>query len=129
MNNVPQELNWVEKRAGCNIADVFARLCLEIQDDIIAINAIKYKEFYFQQDSLKDGSIVIGQPKRTPRVTVMIGVVDQKIMVRDQATQEQWSVTVGLNNEGRCVLRLEDISELETWQFRKKALDALFFGG
>jgi hypothetical protein len=59
----------------------------------------------------------------------MIGVVDQKIMVRDQATQEQWSVTVGLNNEGRCVLRLEDISELETWQFRKKALDALFFGG
>jgi hypothetical protein len=129
MSGVPQELKWVEKRAACNVVEVFDRLCLEIQDDIIAINAIKYKELYFQQDSLRDGTIVVGQPKRAPRVTVMIGIVDQKIMVRNQATQEQWSVTVGLNDEGRCILRLEDSSELETWQFRKKALDALFFGG
>jgi hypothetical protein len=127
VSTVPQELNWVEKRAACNIAEMFDKLCLEIQDDIIAINAVKYKEFYFKQDSLSDGSIVIGQPKRTPRVTVMIGIVEQKIMVQDQATPDRWSVSVGLNDEGRCVLKLEGGSELETWQFRKKALDALFF--
>ena len=130
MTEVPKELNWVEKRAACNIAQAFHQLCLEIGSDIIAINTTKHKDdlfLHFQQDSLQDGSVVIGQPKRTPRVTVMIGIVDQKIMVRNQATQEQWSATVGLNNEGRCVLKLEDSSELETWQFRKKALDALFF--
>jgi hypothetical protein len=128
MNSVPQELNWVEKRSACKVAEVFDQLCLEIHNDIITINGIYHKELYFKQDSLSDGTIVIGQPKRTPRVTVMIGIVDQKIVVRDQATQEQWSATVGLNDEGRCVLRLEDNSELNTWQFRKKALEALFFG-
>jgi hypothetical protein len=106
---------------------VFHQLCIEIQGDIIAINGIKYKELYFQQDSLSDGSIVIGQPKRIPRLTVNIGIVDQQIVVQDQATPDRWAVRVGLNNEGRCVLKLEDGSELETWQFRKKALDALFF--
>jgi len=36
--------------------------------------------------------------------------------------------TVGLNDEGRCILRLEDMTELEQWQFRKRALESLFFG-
>ena len=128
MNTVPQELNWVEKRAACNLAEVFHQLCMEIADDIIAINGMKPKELCFRQDSLSDGSIVIGQPMRTPRVTVMIGIVDQEIMVRNQLKREEWSATVGLNDVGRCVLRLRNGSELETWQFRKKALDALFFG-
>ena len=101
MNSIPQELNWVEKRAACNIAEVFHQLCLEIGSDIIAINTTKHKDdlfLHFQQDSLQDGSVVIGQPKRTPRVTVMIGIVDQKIMVRNQATQEQDRKSTRLNS-------------------------------
>jgi hypothetical protein len=127
MNSVRQELNWVEKRAACKAEEVFHQLCIEIQNDIIAINGIKYKELYFKQESLRDGTIVIGQPNRIPRMTVSIGIIDQQIVVQDQATPDRWRVRVGLNNEGRCVLKLEDGSELETWQFRKKALDALFF--
>ena len=128
MSTIPQELDWVEKRAACNLAEVFHRLCIEIGNDIISINGIKYKELYFKQESLRDGSIVIGQPNRTPRLAVSIGIVDQKIVVQDQATPDKWSVRVGLNNEGRCVLKVEGGSELETWQFRKKALENLFFG-
>ena len=86
MSTVPQELNWVEKSAACKVAEVFHQLCIEIGNDIIAINGIKYKELYFKQESLRDGTIVIGQPNRTPRLTVSIGVVDQQITVRDQAT-------------------------------------------
>ncbi len=128
MSTVPPELNWVEKRAACKVAEVFHQLCIEIGNDIIAINGIKYKELYFKQESLRDGTIVIGQPNRTPRLTVSIGVVDQQITVRDQATPDEWSVRVGLNSEGRCTLKLEDGTELEQWQFRKKALENLFFG-
>lgn len=128
MKAVPKELKWVEKRAACKVEEVFNQLCLEIQDDIIAINGILYKELYFQQDSLSDGSIVIGQPRRNPRVTVTIGIVDRRILVIDQATQAKWSAGVGLNDEGRCVLKSEDGSEWETWQFRKMALEELFFG-
>jgi hypothetical protein len=128
MSTVPRVLNWVEKRAACNLAEVFHQLCIEIGNDIIAINSLKYKELYFKQESLSDGTIVIGQPNRTPRLTVSIGIVDQQITVQDQATPDRWSVRVGLNSEGRCVLKVEDGSEMETWQFRKKALDVLFFG-
>ena len=128
MSTIPQELNWVEKRATCNVAEIFHQLCIEIGNDIIAINGIRYKELYFKQESLRDGTIVIGQPNRTPRATVSIGIVDQQIIVQDQATPDKWSVRVGLNSEGRCVLKVEGGSELETWQFRKKALENLFFG-
>ena len=128
MSTIPQELNWVKKRAACNIAEVFNQLCIEIGNDIIAINGLKYKELYFKQESLRDGTVVIGQPNRTPRLTVSIGIVDQQIIVRDQATPKEWSVQVGLNSEGRCILKLEDGAELEYWQFRKKALERLFFG-
>jgi hypothetical protein len=128
MSTVPRVLNWVEKRAACNLAEVFHQLCIEIGNDIIAINSLKYKELYFKQESLSDGTIVIGQPNRTPRSTVSIGIVDQQITVQDQATPDRWSVRVGLNSEGRCVLKVEDGLEMETWQFRKKALDVLFFG-
>lgn len=127
MNTIPHELNWVEKRAACNIAEVFHQLCIEIGNDIIAINGIKYKERYFKQEFLRDGTVVIGQPNRIPRVTVSIGIADQQIMVQDQATPDKWAVRVGLNSEGRCVLKVEDGSELEMWQFRKKALENLFF--
>lgn len=127
MSTVPQTLNWVEKRAACRVEEVFNQLCIEIESDIIAINGLLRKELYFKQETLRDGTLVIGQPSRYPRVTVSIGIIEQQIAVRDQATPNEWAVRVGLNNEGRCVLKLEDDSELETWQFRKKALDALFF--
>ncbi len=127
MSTIPDSLNWVEKRAACNVAEVFNRIALEIQDDIIAINAIKYKELYFHLDALADGTLVIGQPNRHPRMTVSIGVADKEIVVIDQATPGKWSVHVGLNDEGRCVLKGENGTELETWQFRKRALDTLFF--
>lgn len=127
MSTVPQTLNWVERRAACNVAEVFNQICLEIQDDIIAVNALKYKDLYFKHDTLSDGTFVIGQPSRVPRLIVSIGMLDQQIIVVDQATSGEWSARVGLNDEGRCVLKV-DGSELETWQFRKKALDALFFG-
>ncbi len=133
-SKIPRELNWVEARATCTIAKVFDQLCIGVANDIIAVNAIKYKELYFKQESLRDGTIVIGQPNGTPRVTVAIGIADQKIMVRDQATPIEWSVVVGLNDEGRCTLRLcnekgeSTACEMEQWQFRKKALESLFFG-
>jgi hypothetical protein len=55
--------------------------------------------------------------------------VDQnRIVVKEEWRKKTWSVAIGLNNEGRCTLRLDDGTELEQWQFRKMALSGLFFG-
>jgi hypothetical protein len=66
-----------------------------------------------------------------PRVVVKIGIVGEEIEVRDGAQNKIWRVRVGLNDEGRCLLRHQDgetVTELEQWQFRKRALEGLFLG-
>jgi hypothetical protein len=131
VNTIPQELNWVEKRAACTIGQVFNKLCNDFEGDVSAINAIRnlLDDNRFCINPVGDGStIVIGQPSRFPRVVVKIGIVQNEIEVQDGTTRSAWRVRIGLNNEGRCTLRLNESTELEQWQFRKKALEGLFFG-
>ncbi len=48
-----------------------------------------------------------------------------RIVVRNQ--DREFSVTLTLNNEGRCKLRVDGAEELEQWQVRRIALEKLFF--
>jgi hypothetical protein len=130
MSTVPHELNWVQIRAACTIEQIFNKLCNDFEGDVSAINAVRNLLHLdrFKIDKVGDGStIVIGQPSRFPRTVVKIGVVDNEIEVQDDTTRNAWRVGIGLNNEGRCILRLNEKTELEQWQFRKMALENLFF--
>jgi hypothetical protein len=130
MSPIPPELDWVEKRAACNAGQVFDELCVGIRKDVEAINQTRglKKPAHFAANLLSDQStIVVGQPNRSPRVIVKIGIVGDSIAVSDGSQRLEWSAAVTLNDEGRCVLKLEDGVILEQWQFRKRALDHLFF--
>ncbi|MGO8707238.1 MAG: hypothetical protein ACLQMG_06220 [Terracidiphilus sp.] len=131
-NNIPQELDWVNRRANCTVAKVFNELCGAVKNDVLAINAAKglVGNDGFQVDLLQDGiTIVVGQPNRVPRRVAAIGVDQNQIVAQQEWNGgERWVLTVGLNDEGRCTLRLEDSTELEQWQFRKRVLEPLFFG-
>jgi hypothetical protein len=130
MNAIPQELDWVGKRAACTIAKVFNELCDGIMSDVAAINTARAGESLFSADMHSDGStIFVGQPGRIPRRRVTIGTGHDQLVVVQEWNKEQWSASIGLNDEGRCILRLDDGTELEQWQFRKKALEGLFFDG
>jgi hypothetical protein len=52
---------------------------------------------------------------------------DDTIEVRNQNNEVLFTAHLTLNNEGQCKLRVED-QELELWQFRRMALEKLFFG-
>lgn len=132
MSTIPQKLDWVNVRANCTVAKVFNELCDAIRDDVAAINSSNrmLSENPFRADLHSSGTtLYIGQVNNVPRKIVAIGLVQDQIVA-----QQEWSggetvkVTVGLNDEGRCILRLEDMTELEQWQFRKRALESLFFG-
>jgi len=128
MKNVPQQLDWVDKRAACTIAAVFNQLCDGILADVEAFN-LAAKIDTFQANLLSSGTtMVVGNPTRIPRVVVRVGIVDNRIEVQSDLEKSFWRVNIGLNDEGRCILRLEGGSEMEQWQFRKKALEGLFFG-
>jgi len=132
MVTIPQELNWVEKRAACTIAKMFNQLCDGIMVDVAILNTVMSLgiDDRFLANTLSDGmAMAVGQPNRMPRFLTHIVVEGNRIVVRHQPAREQeWFVTVGLNDQGRCILRLTDNTELEQWQFRKKALESLFFG-
>jgi hypothetical protein len=134
MNTVPQELNWVEKRAACTIAQVFNQLCDGITNDVAAYNSIRQlsEGSKFRADMHSSGrTIFVAQPNQIPRARVAIGIVEDRIAVHEEWNGKKWSVTIGLNDEGRCTLRIKFDDEkeagLEQWQFRKKALESLFF--
>jgi hypothetical protein len=131
MTEIPRELNWVEKRAACSVITVFKELLYGIENDVDTVNRVRQvpEILRFAADMNTSGSsVAIGQrgPFRSGRV--VIGPIGERLVVRDEKNQRQWSASVGLNAEGRCVLKLEDGTELEQWQFRKKALEDLLFG-
>ena len=131
MSTVPQELNWVEKRAACTVANMFNQLCDGIRGDLEAVNlALRLtEETHFQVDLHSDGTTaIVGQPNMTPRKRVYVGIRGEQIYVLQEWDKRQWAASIGLNNEGRCILRLDSADELEQWQFRKRALGELFFG-
>jgi hypothetical protein len=140
MNIVPEKLNWVEVRANCTIAKVFNQICDGIRDDVAAINsALDFRDDdQFTAEMHSSGTtIIVGQPNKVPRARVYVGIVEQRILVRREWDGNEWSVSIGLNDQGRCILRIkvglkertEGLEqELEQWQFRKKALEGLFFG-
>lgn len=130
MSTIPQELNWVGKRAACTIAKVFNQLCDGITNDVAVVNAARglAGDSQFSATMHSDGStIFVGQPNRIPRRRIIVGAGDGRIVVEQDWNRQRWSASIGLNNEGRCTLRLDDGAELEQWQFRKKALESLFF--
>jgi hypothetical protein len=129
-NNVPQELNWVEKRSTCTVAEVFNQLRSGFESDVAGMNAAGQLPVNseFTAEMVQSGlGIAIGQPRKTPNRRVLVIVSDDRIIVREDAKPE-WSASVGLNDQGRCILRLEDGTELEQWQFRRRALEGRFFG-
>lgn len=132
-NNIPQKLDWVTERANCTAAKVFNELCEAIEIDVLAINTVRglSADNVFLANMSRSGfSIIVGQSQSVPRKVAVIGIEGDRITIEQQWNGgEKWSATVGLNDEGRCTLRLEDGgTELEQWQFRKRALEGLFFG-
>lgn len=131
MSTVPQELNWVEKRAACSTAQAFNQLRSSIKNDVALLNSIN-KLPSDQQFVVETGSngyaLCVAHLGPTVGRTVDIDLVENRIVVRHGGKPPDWWVEAKLNSEGRCILRLENETELEQWQFRKKALEGLFFG-
>jgi hypothetical protein len=127
--SVPSELNWVEARMECSIAQVFKALELGVQDDVDAINA-RIKKGVAMRFSLvnsKNGNrfSVIREVNYAASGSVDFNLSGDEIKIgRDNVLMIQATLTV--TNTGKCKLKA-DGEELEQWQLRRKALEDLFF--
>ena len=121
------EFDWVTARAKCSVANLFEALKLEVKQDVEIREALCAKGSHYGFDFVAEGkmfSAIVQGNKIHHAVT--FSLEDQLISVRNENDAVMFRAVPTLNDDGRCLLKVGD-KEYELWQFRKKALESLFF--
>jgi|SRR5579864_2337902 len=122
---------WIRARSECSHVQAFERLKTEVRDDVEANNKL------IRAGGASSGLFVIQFFDRSFRVYLDLANIDRAVVF---SLQSDFSIavdgtnppvairgTVVLDDDGKCRLRVND-QELKFWQFRRRALEALFFG-
>ncbi len=125
------DFDWVTARAGCSLKQVFDNLRLGVQADVETRQKLRehhegfgyLQSFSFASKASRFSASVDYQASRGSVIFVLLA---DRIAVLDENNEELFNATVTLNNEKQCMLVVEK-EEMEEWQFRKKALEVLFF--
>jgi hypothetical protein len=122
------DFNWVGARASCLLVGVFEQLKLDVEKDIQVRNSQipAGKEIRFRLLLNGDNFFVLVAGWDIGNHSVKFVLTDSAIIVRDAEDINVLIASVTLSNDGKCRLLVAG-QELELWQFRKTALDELFF--
>jgi hypothetical protein len=126
-----QELNWVKIRAECTIRSIFKQLRREIDIDVVRRNEYlsesqKNNNVNFSVEDKDEESFVVHRKVSGLGASVSFMMDGSSIKTIDPTGPATMQATIGMNDSGRCMLRV-DRTEIESWLFRKKALESLFF--
>lgn len=89
------------------------------------------REIEFDFSASVEGFIVtrVDKVQNKQHVTrVYFELAKEEILVLDDARNVVIKAELTLNNDGECKLKLKNSEELDSWQFRRMALQQLFFG-
>lgn len=127
------EFDWVNARARCSLTQVFEQLRLDIERDVAKRQDLRSKDDFL--GGYSHGFEIAGTPDKfsvslrgrhfEPR-SVIFALEEDAISIEDADKNTAFRMTVTLNDEGRCVAKVGG-QEMEFWQVRAKALEALFF--
>jgi len=125
-----KDFDWVAARAACSLPKVFQQLKLEIEADVKARNEKRGENPYYEFSLIaKNGNLVIlVSGNNLPQKTVTIKLTTKGISVHDTDDDFMFEATLTLNNEGECRLKIDN-QERDFWQFRRMALEDIFFEG
>ncbi|MGB8063966.1 MAG: hypothetical protein WCF26_18880 [Candidatus Sulfotelmatobacter sp.] len=129
---VPEQFDWVHARSECSLPHVFKELEQGVRTDIEAAEALMPERYplHFsvaQVNSSRFSAVRVDDPMAGLSRSINFVRTKDSIEVHDDRDQVLHSASLGLNNEGKCRLFVND-KELTQWQFRKMALEKLFFG-
>jgi len=129
----PTNLDWVTERSKCSLFAVFKQLQAEVQEDIQKMQAIlgaNSNRLSFVRASDRNFSVNRTDKDVFPTPierSVDFALEQSEIIVVNIDNEIAARATITLNDEGRCMLKVND-RELEHWQFRRMALERIFFG-
>lgn len=125
-----KEFDWVSARSECSALHVFNTLRLGVEEDAKAFNktsavvAKMRSPVEVRSNTLKDYFVVYLAGNSTVKVEFNC----ERDWIKVTKGEEEHSVTLTLNNQGACRLRIDGGEELEQWQVRRAMLEELFFG-
>lgn len=122
------EFDWVNARAKCSLGLLFEQLKAQVEKDIDARQGLsKGPPYYYGFKFISENDMIIAliEGHRLHKA-VTFRLSHNTIEVMGGDGKLLFSGTPTLNNDGDCRLRVNG-DELELWQFRKKALEDLFF--
>jgi len=127
-NGVLQNFDWVNARADCSLLPVFRKLELDCGDDVAAMNK--------RSEANGSQARFLSQSNDAKTQFWVFGNIDSSLLVKfvlfadriEVATPSQtFAISLTLDNDGKCKLRVNDGEVLDQWQLRKLVLEDLFF--
>jgi hypothetical protein len=127
MNN-SAEIKWVKRRSECSASVMFAKLKLEIEQDVNERQALRPPlcPYGFTLVTKSPMFSVLRQSNR-PVKSITFCIENEEVIVKNSDGDMVLKASLTLNDEGECKFKI-DGKERESWQFRKMALEDLFFG-
>lgn len=129
MISLPADFHWVVARSKCSIATVFRELELGATDDAKKAQSVLSQGGWptFEVTKIIGNSFdVVRTHNPVFSKHVQFSCVENEIQVRDNDDKLFMRATLTLTNDGECKLKVGD-QELDQWQFRRMALEGLFF--
>lgn len=127
------EINWVNERAKCSLAQMFEQLKADVQSDIDARSKLLPQNTGFEFKLISSQQNRFAALKEDAHDTfanrsIVFVLENSAIKVLDGANKgaEIMKATITFNDFGECKFMVNE-KERESWQLRRDALEHLFF--
>jgi hypothetical protein len=121
------KFNWVTQRSQCSFPNVFKDLRIQVEEDIKTRNSLRPNNSPYEFSVKEDGNdFTVLLEAEDFRKSVIFSLTEHAIVVKDDAGNQVFEVTLTFNDQGQCRLHVDD-KELESWQVRRMALEGLLF--
>jgi hypothetical protein len=133
MNEGEGSFDWVSARHLCSVENLFDKLRLSVKNDVEIRQGLRkpVQEFGYQYgfsfaSNGRAFSVTVRQSKGVTKIATF-KLDKNRIIVSDETDKEFLSAKATLDKNRQCRFAVGD-EELEDWQFRQKALEAVLFG-
>jgi hypothetical protein len=132
MSQLNPNFDWVTARANCSASEVFKTLETQVKSDVEKRNGLRTsEEMKFDIKFAIESSMQVfrvGVFRDSQRLNYSVfSQIPEGIKV-EYKEREPLVGVLTLSNDGECRLRVKDVEEYAFWQFRKLALEPIFFG-
>jgi hypothetical protein len=129
MEETPEKLDWVNRRADCELDAAFQKLAVDVEEDVGVFNskfALESPQAIVFQKRAEYPMFSVYRRLPAGTLKVVFSLKLDRIEIEDDCGVQALSVIPFLADNGRCKFQVGG-EEIEQWQLRRKVLEAIFY--